>query len=174
MDRITAKDIMIPLDSYPHIPYWGTLRQAIVALEQTQLQTGERRSLPRVVLVFDEKYRLMGMARRRDLLRGLGSDALQETLERGGEQDPAISRDIHPHSPTTELSMESIRERAERPVSEVITPLRITVAGESTISEVMNVMVQNNMSLAPVIDDGAVVGVVRTTDVLHRLAQVLM
>ena len=38
----------------------------------------------------------------------------------------------------------------------------------------MNVMVQNNMSLVPVIDDGAVVGVVRTTDVLHRLAQVLM
>ena len=32
MEAKRAGDIMIPLDRYPHIPHWFTLRQAIAEL----------------------------------------------------------------------------------------------------------------------------------------------
>ena len=30
----TAKDLMIPLEDYPHIPYWFTIRQAMAILRE--------------------------------------------------------------------------------------------------------------------------------------------
>jgi len=65
-----AGDFMIPLDEYPHIPYWFSLRQTIAELENAELDIEGKKSLPRWVLVFDEKYQLMGTVRRRDILRG--------------------------------------------------------------------------------------------------------
>ena len=71
MDNVRVSDVLIPLDKYPHLPYWFTLRQAMAEMEGAQLEIRGRTSLPRMILVFDEKYQLMGMARRRDILRGL-------------------------------------------------------------------------------------------------------
>ena len=115
MDDITAKDILIPLDSYPHVPHWFSLRQAIVEMEKTQLDVGGRKSLPRVVLVFDEKYRLMGMVRRRDILRGLGRDAMQETMERTGETDPGLQRDLRSDKSDMQSVLADLRARSDRP-----------------------------------------------------------
>ena len=64
-------EVMVPIEKYPHIPYWFTIRQAMAELAHCDIDAGDRRSQPRYVLVFDEKYRLMGTVRRRDLLRGL-------------------------------------------------------------------------------------------------------
>ena len=63
VEPIRAGDFMIPLDKYPHIPYWFTMRQTIAELENSELDINGRKSLPRVVLVFDEKYQLMAKPR---------------------------------------------------------------------------------------------------------------
>lgn len=173
MDEITADAIMIPLDSYPHVPYWFTLRQAIAEMEHAQLTVGERKSLPRVVLVFDEEYRLIGMVRRRDILRGVGPDAMQEPVERGGERDPAVSRDRHLADTWQKTDPARIRMRAERPVQEVMTPIRVSVAGDATLMKVIQTMVVNDISLIPVIKDGAVAGVVRSVDVLRVIGEMI-
>jgi CBS domain-containing protein len=173
MESIKATDIMIPLDHYPHVPFWFTIRQAVAELERVQLSTDNRQSLPRVVLVFDEEYRMMGSVRRRDLLRGLGANALQEQLERDGENDPSFRRDVATSELSSSHTVDSIRERSGRQVSEIMQPIRVTVDADSTISEVMNVLVVNNVSFAPVVGAEGVVGVVRTAEVLHRLAPFL-
>ena len=33
MESKTAGDFMIPLDKYPHIPYWFTMREAIAIIQ---------------------------------------------------------------------------------------------------------------------------------------------
>ena len=83
MEIRRAGDIMIPLDKYPHIPYWFTMRQALAEMEHTEFDIGGRKSLPRVVLVFDEEYNLLGIVRRRDILRGIEPDYLAKTLADG-------------------------------------------------------------------------------------------
>src|SRR5574340_1007771 len=73
-----VKDLMIPLEDYPHIPYWFTLRQAMAIVREAAIKF-EGQFEPRAVLVFDEKYQLMGILTLRDIITGLEPKFLQET-----------------------------------------------------------------------------------------------
>ncbi len=174
MKHSVAEEIMVPLDSYPHVPYWFSLRQAIGSMAKAHLEIDNRMSLPRVVLVFDEQYQLMGLLRRRDILRGLGRNALQDTTEHAGETDPTLMRDRTKVTYSNEELPEQLRERADRPVSEVMTPIRISVPASMPISDLIDYMVYNDVAVIPVIKENSVVGIVRSTDVLHHVGQLLM
>ncbi len=166
----TAEEIMIPLEEYPHIPYWFTLRQALVELENAALTTARgRRSLPRVVLVFDESYQLLGMARRRDLLRLLQLETVAGT---GG---PRRFFRRTPQAPTEldDATLARLREHAERPVSDAMTPIAATVAADDPLLKVARELVEHDVALLPVIRDGSVAGVVRTVEVLHHVTALL-
>jgi predicted transcriptional regulator len=73
-----VKDFMIPLEDYPHIPYWFTLRQAMAIVREASIKF-EGSFEPRAVLVFDEKYQLMGMLTLRDIVRGLEPRFLKDS-----------------------------------------------------------------------------------------------
>lgn len=168
----TAGEIMIPLDQYPHLPYWFTLRQAIAEMEQSEFDVDGRKSLPRVILVFDEQYSLLGFVRRRDILRGLEPTFLSET--------PMTNRGDHflddPNLVDLSLDrlVDGIRERAERPVRDVMLPIQATADFDDHIMKLTYLMVANNIHLLPVLRDGSVAGVVRTVDVFHEVAQLLL
>lgn len=174
MKATTAGDIMIPLDIYPHIPHWFTLRQAMVEMENSELDIGGRKSLPRVVLVFDEKYQLLGMVRRRDILRGLEPDFLKDTPTKnrpdmfGSETDPALSEVFY------DKIIVGIKDRSERPVSDVMVPIRGMARHDDHIAKVVYEMNSNRFSLLPVLKENRVVGVVRTVDVFHEFAKLLV
>lgn len=174
MKRLKAKDIMIHLDRYPQVTNNCSLRQAIIEMEKSQFEVDGRKSLPRVVLVFDEQYRLMGMVRRRDILRGLGPDAMQETRERTGERDPGVRRDLHPPDEAGRTSFEELSQRGERPVSEVMTPIRVTLEHDVPLLEVANFMAINDVSIVPILKDGEVIGMARSTDVLHQIGKAMI
>ncbi len=171
MKKVHAGDIMIPMDEYPHIPYWFTLRQAMVEMEGSELERNGRKSLPRVVLVFNEKYELLGMVRRRDILRGLEPEFLS--------QKPLSYRrklfDVKVDPNLSELSFDNViagvRERAERPVSDIMIPIEATVDYEDHIVKVIYEMNLHNLSILPVLKDDKVVGVVRTVDIFHEIAK---
>ena len=63
-------ELMIPLTDYPHIPYWFTIKQAIAIVKKTALGL-EGKAEPSTLLVFDEKYQLMGSLTMEDLIRGI-------------------------------------------------------------------------------------------------------
>jgi predicted transcriptional regulator len=174
MEIRRAGEIMIPLDKYPHLPYWFTLRQAIAEMEKSQLDINGLMSLPRYVLVFDEAYKLLGIVRRRDIMRGLEPQFLTPTPTR----HPKRLFDVEVDPNLSELSwdkiVKSIRERSERPVSEVMTPITVTVDARDHLMKVVNELVAHDLSLVPVTREGRVVGVVRTVDVLHELAKIVL
>ncbi len=66
----TVKDIMISISKYPHVPYWFTVSKA-VQIAKLSLFDQKQYPVPMVVLVFDEKYNLMGTVTLKDLLKGL-------------------------------------------------------------------------------------------------------
>jgi CBS domain-containing protein len=174
MNSIRAEDIMIPLDSYPHVPYWFSLRQAIAVMEKSQFEIEGRQSLPRVILVFDEKYQLMGMVRRRDILRGLVPDAMQESIERKGESDPAHKRDTRQTGVPVHDITDEISTRAERPIRDVIAPIRVTLPSDTPIIDIATALVINNVSFVPITKNGKVSGVIRSNDVLLRLRRIII
>ena len=174
MEPKRAGEIMIPLDKYPHIPYWFTLRQAMAEMEKTQIDIAGRKSLPRRVLVFDESYKLLGIVRRRDILRGLEPQFLTPTATKHPKKLFDVEVDPNLFMLSFDKVIEIIRERAERPVSEVMTPITITVDAKDNVMKVVNDMVSHNLSVLPVLEDGKVVGVVRTVDVFHRICQLVL
>ena len=174
MEMKRAGDIMIPLDEYPHLPYWFTLRQATVELEKSELEIDGRKSLPRVVLIFDEKYQLMGMARRRDIMRGLEPEFL---MSRPIESRKTLY-DVKVDPNLSELSydklLQGMRRQAERPISEVMRPIAATVDFEDHLVKCIYEMVDRSVSVLPVLKAGKVVGVVRSVDVFREIAEILL
>ncbi|MEW5796682.1 MAG: CBS domain-containing protein [Candidatus Zixiibacteriota bacterium] len=175
MENVRARDVLIPLEKYPHLPYWFTLKQAIAEMEGAQLEIDGRVSLPRMLLVFDEKYQLMGMARRRDILKGLEPKFLREK--------PLQYRkklwDVQVDPELSELSYGKVVEAViklaeETPISEVMLPIEVTVDYEDHIVRVIYEMNKHNLSLLPVLRDNKVVGVVRSVDVFHVVAKVVL
>ena len=174
MEMKRAGDIMVPLDEYPHLPYWFTLRQATAELEKSEVEIDGRKSLPRAVLIFDEKYQLMGMARRRDIMRGLEPEFL---LGRPIESRKTLF-DVKVDPNLSELSydklLQGMRRQAERPISDVMRPIVTTVDFEDHLVKVIYEMVDRGLSILPVLKEGRVAGVVRSVDAFHEIAEILL
>ena len=161
MVKMRAGEIMIPLDEYPHILHSHTLRQALEAMEKVQIRVGSRKSLPRVALVFNDSYQLMGIVRRRDILRGLDPEFLAGILlAKQSEQ-------------SHDKLVAGIRKNAERPVSDVMYPVKVTVDYDDHIVKIIDAIVGHDLTLIPVRKEGEVVGVVRTVEVCEEIAQLL-
>ena len=165
---------MIPLEVYPHVSQSCTIREVVELMEKSQLEVDGRKSLPRVVLVFDSENQLLGTVRRRDILRGLEPKFLSSEPMQYRKKLFDVKVDPNLAEISYEKVLHGILKRSERSVSEVILPIAATVDFEDHIIKVIYEMVDNNVSLLPVLKEGKVVGVVRSVDVLHEVAQILL
>jgi CBS-domain-containing membrane protein len=153
-------ELMIPMEKYPHIPFWFTLRQAMAEMEHSELEINGRKSLPRYILVFDEKYRLMGLVRDKTVEERRGMFNLQT--------------DPHLWEISLDKIMDGTKSRAERQVSEIMRPIEQTVDYNDHVFRVIYEMNVNRISLLPVLKDGRVIGVIRTVDVFHEVARFVL
>ena len=173
MNEKLVEDIMVPLEEYPCIPETLTLRDAILEMA-VQIMRQDQLSLPRVALVFDDDFSdLRGLLRRRDIMRGLeprflvgGSLEYRRKLF-NVEIDPNLSELSH-HKITAR-----IRKRANRLVREFMIPIKATINYNDHIMKAIYEMVDENVSLLPVLKNNSVVGVVRSVDLLGELCQVI-
>jgi len=161
----TAKDLMIPLEDYPHIPYWFTLRQAMAIVREAAIKF-ESRFEPRAVLVFDEKYQLMGILTLRDIIRGLEPNFLQETTLI--KMDPSLTVFMG------KFSGPKMQEQSHRPVSEVMSAIKVTVNSEDTITKPLYLMIKENAGLIPVMQGGKVAGMLRLSDLFGEIAKMVL
>jgi CBS-domain-containing membrane protein len=171
MKDIRAGDVMIDLEKYPHVPYWFTIRQAMAEFEGSAIETNGQVSLPRVLLVFDEKYNLMGMLRRRDILRGVEPKILsrmsdEDRLEMfDAVKDPDFSK-----VPFDQI-LEGVENQAEQEIGEFMIPIETAVDFNDHIFTVIYEMNFQDTYLLPVLKDGTLIGVVRTVDVFRKIAE---
>jgi len=155
-------DLMIPLDAYPHIPYWFSLRQAMIVMLKAQLKINETKSLPRAVLIFDKEYRFLGMVRRRDILRGMESEFA------------SISEDQLDDDEYIKLIAKNLKKIAEKQVIEVMIPIKETVDYNDRIPSALNKMVNNEVSMLPVMKEGKVMGVIRTVEMFDEISKLVV
>ena len=174
MEIKRAGDVMIPLDEYLCIPYWFTLRQAMAEMEKAEVAKNGRKYPPRFILIFNEKSELLGTVRRRDILRGLEPEFLTDLLIDVRKKLFDVKVDSKPSGVSFDRLMKGIEERASRPVSDVMRIVKTTVDYKDHLIKVIYEMVDNNISLLPVLKDKEVVGVVRTLEVFHEMARLLL
>jgi len=173
MELARAGELMIPIDKYPHIPYWFTLRQVMAEFENSSLDIDGRKSLPRVALIFDERHQLLGMVRRRDILRGMEPESLaklplaeRKKMLEGKKNGKAIL--------SVEKIIEEVQSRARIKVSEVMVPVERVADHEDNIIKVVYEMNTNKVALLPVMKEGQVVGVIRSVDIFHEFAKLIL
>ncbi len=161
----TVKDLMIPLDDYPHIPYWFTLRQTIAIVREAAIKL-ERQVEPWAVLLFDEKHRLMGIVNLRDIIKGLEPRILAETMPSQGETDlPVRLKDFF---------TPNLAETAQRPASEVMRPPKVTVHADDPIAKALFFMITENMNQVPVVQDNKPVGMIRLKDLFKEISDIVL
>ncbi len=160
-----VKDLMIPLEDYPHIPYWFTLRQAMAIVREAAIKF-EGSFEPRAVLVFDEKYQLMGILTLRDIIKGLEPKFLQEsTLVK---MDPSLTVMMG------DLFGPKMKEESQKPVSEVMSPIKVTINAQDPIAKALFLMIKENVGLMPVMQDNKVVGMIRLSDLFGEISKIVL
>ena len=174
MNETHIEDIMVPLAQYPCIPDTHTLRQAMEDMGKVQILRKKQASLPRTALVFDEDFAdLLGMLRRRDIMRGL-----EPTFLASGSMEyrrKLFNVEIDPN--LSELSYDRIiariRTRATRLVRDFMVPIKATINHDDHLMKAIYEMVDRNTSLLPVLKKDEVVGVIRSVDVLDEIAHII-
>ena len=172
-----VRDIMIPLDQYPWVRLKDSLLDALRLMKDAHLEVGRRASLPRVLLVFNHHEELVGIVRRRDIMRGLEAGLLgKPPLNiRGAYFDVGV--DHHLTELSGDLSLEKtikgLRKECGRPVSDVARPISTTLKPDDQIMKAVYEMVSLNESLIAVVEGEEILGVVRSVDVLYELAELL-
>jgi CBS domain-containing protein len=160
-----VKDLMIPLEDYPHIPYWFTLRQAMAIVREASIKF-EGTFEPRAVLVFDEKYQLMGMLTLRDIIKGLEPRFMHETAL--VKADPNLSILMG------DLFGPGMREASQKPVNEAMSPIKVTVQGNDPIAKAIFLMIKEGVGVMPVIQDSKVAGMIRLSDLFTEISKLVL
>jgi|UniRef100_A0A7C3Z0Z2 CBS-domain-containing membrane protein len=168
-----VKDLMIPLVDYPHIPYWFSVRQAIAMIKAAAADR-EVRIEPRFVLVFDEKYQLLGYLGFKEMLTGIEPRFLRrpEAAHMQGakplELDPLLG------VLWEDLFGRGCKEEANKPVKEVMTPVKATVKADDPLVKAAYAMAQAGLEILPVMEEGKVVGIVRLDDIFKEITAAVL
>jgi len=148
----TVREIMVDVFEYPHIPYWFTLRQAAGIVRNTLLGGGKHVH-PLVVLVFDEKYNLVGMANLREIMKGL------EPLWAAAATAPAAAA-------------AGAKPASEAPVATVMRSTEAFVEPEASVADAARLIVEHGLELVPVLEDRKkLIGVVRWQEVFRECSR---
>jgi predicted transcriptional regulator len=164
---------MIPIEEYPSVTDTATLRDAIQVIEAARLEVDRRTSLPRVLLVFDAIGVMVGYIRRRDIMRGLEPRSFVAQPLEYRKKPFEVGLDPNLAELTYDRVLRDIVHQADRPVTDVMQPNDILIEADDHCVKAMYEMVTWNLSHLPVISQGELVGVVRSVDVFHELAQLV-
>jgi len=174
----TAREVMLPPESYPHCRVSCTIREAIVALSASAVRLEDGYLMvPRYVLVLRDDDELMGIVSRRELLKGL----LPQLRE--SEESAAHIRQFIPFGGTvpsdlfirwTSLFSPAALEATNRPITTIMAPIKGAVQVSDSLSTVMSSMLRHGIDLVPVLDGQRVAGVVLMTNIFDIVAQFVL
>jgi len=168
-----VEEIMIPLAEYPHVLETATLKEAMKAMLECQLFVAGQGTLPRIVLIFNSANELAGMARRRDIMRGLEPEFLVSSPLQHRKALFDVTTDANLPELFFDRVVKGIKDRSARKVREVMLPVEFTINHDDHIMKAIYEMVDKNQSLLPVLEKGVVIGVVRSVDVFRELSGLL-
>jgi len=165
-----VKDVMIGIFEYPHVPYWFSIGQA-VRIVKVSFISAKKYPDPMAVLVFDEKYNLMGTLTLKDILKGLEPRFLKPSVKAQlAEEDESGLSLIW-----DTLFTQGTKELAEKPVSEIMTPAKQFVEPGDPVTKAAYLMLHNDLALLPVLEEKKkFVGIVRMIEVFDAVSDTIV
>ncbi len=144
---VSVSKLLINRNEWPQLNADMDVRTAIKILriisEEKKLEHGH--STP---LVLDENYNLLGFVHLTDLLRSIRHlcDKRDEPCE---------------------------IEEVGKPVRDLVTPFKGSVQEEDSVLKALDIMLDNNVSLVPVMKEGKLDGIIKLSDIFNTVAALL-
>ena len=169
-DGKVVKDLMIGIFEYPHIPYWFSINQAVRIIKVSFIST-KKYPEPMAILVFDEKYNLMGTLTLKDILKGLEPRFMSATTKAQVPDEDESSLALIWDS----LFTKGTQELAEKPVSEVMVPAKHFIDPNDPVTKAAYLMVHHDLVLLPVLENKKkFVGLVRMVEIFDEISNAIM
>ena len=165
-----VKDLMLDVFDYPHVPYWFTLSQAIKIIKVSFI-SAKKYPEPLAILVFDEKYNLMGTLSLKNILTGLEPKFMRATTDAQAytKEGPELALIW-----STLFNKES-KDLAEKPVSEIMVPAKYFVEPDDPITKAAFMMIHNDLILLPVLENKKkFVGLVRLIEIFNEISDAVL
>ncbi|MBF0458477.1 MAG: CBS domain-containing protein [Nitrospirae bacterium] len=160
-----VRDLMKDIFEFPHIPYWFTIRQAIGIIKSAGLEKAPHHM---VVLVFEEKYHLVGTLGIKEILRGLEpvylktSSSHEHSAHEGGMALSLVW--------DTMFDM-SNKDVLQKPVSDILYPIEHFAGTDDHLAKAVYTMLSDDLFLLPVLEDKRkLVGIVTLQDIFNELS----
>ncbi len=145
---VPVHELMTHPNTWPQLRADTSVGDAIKILrimtEDHKLEQGH--STP---LVFDDEYRLLGFVRLTDLLKNV-----REMCEFGSDESCAL-------------------EKVSRPIKEIARQFAGSVEGSDSILKALDIMLDHEVSLVPVITKGRFEGIVKLSDIFNTVSALL-
>ncbi|MDI6905948.1 MAG: CBS domain-containing protein [Thermoanaerobacterales bacterium] len=151
----TAKDLMLPLESYPAVTLDDTVGTAVARLKEATARGF------RTLLVAGGDGQPLGVISQRTILRAMQPDfVITESWVL-----PVWWRGFF---------TAKCREEARKKVREVMRPLNfISVNASDPISKAVHLMVSNNVGTLPVVENGRVTGILRSHGIFDEICTLI-
>lgn len=167
----SVRDLMVDVFEFPHIPHWFTIRQAMGVMRKSFIES-EKCIYPQVVLVFDEKYNIMGTFTARELIKGLEPKLKQVKIK---DADIAVVDDDTLITFEARMFSEEVKKNAEKPVSEIIVPVKAFASPDDSAVKASIMMVHYNLAVLPVLENKQkLVGVVRMLEAFEEITNIVL
>jgi CBS domain-containing protein len=179
MKTITVKELMVPLETYATVPREATLREAVLALEQSQMTLDPSRHKHRAILVLDESGKVVSKITMKNILIALepnyGKVEGTGVLERSG-YSPDLIRSMLDNNALWTEPLQFFSERAAKlKVGDLIhAPSEDEYIDENaTLGEGIHQLVMYPFLSLLVTSGETVVGILRLSDVFTKVCDII-
>jgi CBS domain-containing protein len=180
MESILIKDLMVPLADYATVSEYATLSEAVLALKEAQKNFDQDRYRHRAVLVLDKNGRVVGKVSQIDALKALepryrGLEDLESLEGLYGFKEDSFRRMMTEHGLWKQPIDDICRKAATLTVRDIMhTPTKGEYVAESaTLNEAVHQLILGHHQSLLVTRGDAIVGVLRLTDVFHRISDMM-
>ncbi len=183
---ISVKDLMVPKDRYATVAREGTLRDAVLALQDAQKreqQENPDRHRDRAVLVTDAGGRVLGKLSMLDVLRGLepkydrveGSHASSRAAARVGSAHLFIDSLIADFGLWKKPLSNLVQKASAVKVNHLIGPLAQdeTIDENAPLDAALHQLIMGQFQSLLVTRNGEIIGVLRLTDVYEMISEMI-
>jgi CBS domain containing-hemolysin-like protein len=165
-DNPVVRDLVIPLEDFPHLNETQTLHDAVEELLSYTCGEFDRIRYAEI-LIFNDRNQLCGRARLQDILLSLDPRLKEASKVKGFEGKGAGFLDLV--ALWEDSFFVECRKWAHIRIKNLMSPIKYTVKGSDPVLKALAIMTNTGNYVLPVVDAGSIIGVIRLKEIFKTI-----
>ncbi len=156
------RELVIPLEKYPHIKETATLDEAIISCKEL-LPDGSEQVRQKVLLVVNDADQLVGKISIMDIMKGLAPHLLSETKVKQFDGKTADFTDLA--FLLEESTFSECGKNRNRTVESLVHPIDVVLTPDTPVLKALVLLSAHKETIIPVKENGVILGVLRLEEI---------